>query len=74
MVSDKVYELAKQGQAGAGALIWQPTVEGMMRNYHDEFSLLARENPSAYKLIVQLQIKEFVQRKRRNKQQGQPPV
>lgn len=53
MVYDKVYESAKKGQAGAGALIWQLTVEGMIGHYHDEFSLVARKNPSTYKLIVQ---------------------
>ncbi|XP_010928140.1 mannan endo-1,4-beta-mannosidase 6 isoform X1 [Elaeis guineensis] len=52
VVYDKVYESAKKGQAGAGALIWQLMVEGM-QNYRDEFSLIAWENPSTYKLIVQ---------------------
>ncbi|ONK69260.1 uncharacterized protein A4U43_C05F21000 [Asparagus officinalis] len=50
-VYDKVYESAKKWKAGAGALIWQLTVEGV-QGYHDEFSLVAREHPSTYKLIV----------------------
>jgi len=50
-VYDKVYESAKKGQAGAGALIWQLMVEGL-QSYRDEFSLVAREHPSTYKLIV----------------------
>ncbi|XP_038978999.1 mannan endo-1,4-beta-mannosidase 6-like [Phoenix dactylifera] len=52
VVYDKVYESAKKGQAGAGALIWQLMVEGMQK-YHDEFSLVAWENPSTYESIVQ---------------------
>ncbi|KAG1363843.1 mannan endo-1,4-beta-mannosidase 6 [Cocos nucifera] len=52
VVYDKVYESARKGQAGAGALIWQLMVEGMQK-YHDEFSLIAWENPPTYKLIVQ---------------------
>ncbi|KAJ8504408.1 hypothetical protein OPV22_005294 [Ensete ventricosum] len=52
IVYDKVYESAKKGQAAAGALIWQLMVEGM-QSYQDEFSLVASEHPSTYKLIVQ---------------------
>lgn len=52
VVYGKVYESATKGQAGAGALIWQLMVEGMQK-YHDEFALIAWENPSTYKLIVQ---------------------
>ncbi|KAJ0965209.1 hypothetical protein J5N97_026347 [Dioscorea zingiberensis] len=51
-VYDKVYESAKLGQAGAGALIWQLVIEGM-ESYQDEFSLIAKEHPSTYKLIMQ---------------------
>lgn len=51
-VYDKVYQSAKKGQAGAGALIWQLMVEGL-QGYEDEYSLVAREHPSTYKLIVQ---------------------
>ncbi|ONK79320.1 uncharacterized protein A4U43_C01F5170 [Asparagus officinalis] len=52
MVYEKVYESTKKGGAGAGALIWQLTVEGM-RGYLDEFSLVASERSSTSKLIVQ---------------------
>ncbi|CAL9753683.1 unnamed protein product [Musa acuminata subsp. burmannicoides] len=52
IVYDKVYESAKKGQAAAGALIWQLMVEGM-QSYQDEFSLIASEHPSTYKLIAQ---------------------
>ncbi|KAG1327309.1 Mannan endo-1,4-beta-mannosidase 6 [Cocos nucifera] len=52
VVYDKVYESAKKGQAGAGALLWQLMVGGMQK-YHDEFSLVAWEHPSTYKLMVQ---------------------
>lgn len=52
IVYDKVYESAKKGQAAAGALIWQLMVEGM-QSYQDEFSLVASEHPSTYKLIAQ---------------------
>ncbi|WOK95414.1 mannan endo-1,4-beta-mannosidase 6 [Canna indica] len=52
IVYDEVYESAKKQQAGAGALIWQLMVEGTQR-YHDEFSLVAREHPSTYNLIIQ---------------------
>ncbi|KAJ6818581.1 mannan endo-1,4-beta-mannosidase 6-like [Iris pallida] len=51
-VFDKVYESAQRGQAGAGALIWQLMVEGM-QIYHDEFSFVAKEHSSTYKLLVQ---------------------
>lgn len=50
VVYDKIYESAKKGEAGAGALIWQLMVDGKQR-YYDEFSLVARENPSTYNLI-----------------------
>lgn len=52
IVYDKVYESAENGRAGAGALIWQLTVEGL-QGYDDQFSLVAAKHPSTYKLIVQ---------------------
>lgn len=52
VVYDKIYESAKKGQAGAGALLWQLMVGGMEK-YHDEFSLVAWDHPSTYKLVVQ---------------------
>lgn len=55
-VYDKIYESAKKREAGAGVLIWQLLVEGM-KQYRDEFSLVAREHPSTYKLIVQQSIR-----------------
>ncbi|KAK1378299.1 Mannan endo-1,4-beta-mannosidase [Heracleum sosnowskyi] len=51
-VYDKIYESAKKREAGAGVLIWQLLVEGM-KQYRDEFSLVAREHPSTYNLMVQ---------------------
>lgn len=50
-IYDKVYESAKRGQAGNGALIWQLMVEDI-HGFNDEFSLVARQHPSVYKLIV----------------------
>lgn len=52
LVYDKLYESAKKGQAGAGALIWQLMIEGTQA-YKDEFSLVASQHPSTYKLILQ---------------------
>lgn len=51
-VYDKIYDSAKENQAGAGALIWQLLDEGM-EEYGDEFSLVAWEHPSIYKLIIE---------------------
>ncbi|XP_077229810.1 mannan endo-1,4-beta-mannosidase 6-like isoform X2 [Tasmannia lanceolata] len=51
-VYDKIYESANKTQAGAGALIWQLLVEGV-EQYSDEFSLVAWEHPSTYKLILE---------------------
>ncbi|KAJ4975160.1 hypothetical protein NE237_000266 [Protea cynaroides] len=51
MVYDKVYESAKKGQAGAGALIWQLVVDGV-ESYSDHFSFIAWEHPSTYELIL----------------------
>ncbi|CAO2842452.1 unnamed protein product [Amaranthus hypochondriacus] len=51
-VYDSIFESAKKGQAGAGALIWQLLIEGM-EEYGDRFSLVAWKHPFAYKLIVE---------------------
>ncbi|XP_068643122.1 mannan endo-1,4-beta-mannosidase 6-like [Aristolochia californica] len=51
-VYDRIYESAKKGQAGAGALIWQLLLEGM-EEFGDEYSLVAWEHSSTYKLIVE---------------------
>ncbi|EXB41560.1 Mannan endo-1,4-beta-mannosidase 6 [Morus notabilis] len=50
-VYDRIYESAKKRQAGAGALIWQLLVEGV-EEYSDQFSLVARDHPSTFKLIT----------------------
>ncbi|GMN36461.1 hypothetical protein TIFTF001_006034 [Ficus carica] len=50
-VYDRIYESAKKRQAGAGALIWQLLVEGV-EEYSDQFSLVAWDHPSTYKLIT----------------------
>ncbi|GLT41356.1 hypothetical protein SLA2020_154270 [Shorea laevis] len=47
---DKIYDSAKKGKAGAGALIWQLLVEEV-NEYSDRFSFVAWDNPSTYKLI-----------------------
>ncbi|XP_020588077.1 mannan endo-1,4-beta-mannosidase 6-like [Phalaenopsis equestris] len=52
IVYDKLYESAKKGEAGTGALIWQLMIEGK-QPYKDEFSLVASQHPSTYKLILQ---------------------
>lgn len=52
IVYDRIYESAKKGGAGAGALIWQLLVEEM-EEYGDRFSLVAWKYPSTYKLIVE---------------------
>ncbi|KAI3973843.1 hypothetical protein MKX01_030419 [Papaver californicum] len=54
-VYDKIFESAKKGQAGAGALIWQLLVEGVEEHYGDQFSLIAWDHPSTstYKLILE---------------------
>ncbi|OMO64742.1 Glycoside hydrolase, family 5 [Corchorus olitorius] len=51
-VYDKIYESAKNRQAGAGALIWQLLVEGVEEYGGDRFSFIAWDNPSTYKLIL----------------------
>ncbi|KAK9089795.1 hypothetical protein Scep_028877 [Stephania cephalantha] len=51
-IYDKIYESASKRQSGAGALIWQLLVEGM-NGYGDQFSLVAWEHPSTYKLITE---------------------
>lgn len=50
-VYDRIYESAKKRQAGAGALIWQLLVEGV-DEYSDQFSFIAWDHPSVYKLIT----------------------
>jgi mannan endo-1,4-beta-mannosidase len=50
VVYDKLYDSAKKLQAGSGALIWQLMVEGTQM-YHDDFSMVARDRPSTYKLM-----------------------
>ncbi|KAF7108135.1 hypothetical protein CFC21_108664, partial [Triticum aestivum] len=52
VVYDKIYDSARKLQAGGGALIWQLMVEGT-HMYHDDFSLVARDHPSTYKLITE---------------------
>lgn len=52
VVYDKIYDSARKLQAGGGALIWQLMVEGT-HMYHDDFSLVARDHPSTYKLIME---------------------
>ncbi|KAJ8770545.1 hypothetical protein K2173_018036 [Erythroxylum novogranatense] len=49
-VYDRIYESAKRGQAGAGALIWQLLVEGV-EEYSDQYSFVPWNHPSTYKLI-----------------------
>ncbi|KAJ4826692.1 Mannan endo-1,4-beta-mannosidase 6 [Turnera subulata] len=50
IVYDKIYDSAKKGQAGAGALVWQLLAEGV-EDYIDQFSLVPSDYPSTYKLI-----------------------
>ncbi|KAG9445327.1 hypothetical protein H6P81_016667 [Aristolochia fimbriata] len=52
IVYDRIYESAKKGQAGAGALVWQLLLEGM-EDFGDEYSFVAWEQSSTYKLIVE---------------------
>ncbi|KAM0903113.1 hypothetical protein ACQ4PT_018904 [Festuca glaucescens] len=52
VVYDKIYNSARKLQAGGGALIWQLMVEGT-HMYRDNFSLVARDHPSTYKLIME---------------------
>eukprot|EP01018_Ginkgo_biloba_P010213 Gb_33018 [translate_table: standard] len=49
---DKIYESARKGGAGAGAMVWQFVMEGM-DDHGDEFSLVPWQRPSTYKLIVE---------------------
>ncbi|KAI6704612.1 hypothetical protein NL676_007574 [Syzygium grande] len=51
-VYDKIYESAKKRQAGAGALIWQLLVNDM-QGYTDQFSFVAWNHLSTYKLIME---------------------
>ncbi|KDP37779.1 hypothetical protein JCGZ_06458 [Jatropha curcas] len=50
IVYNKIYDSAKKGQSGAGALIWQLLVEGV-EEYSDRFSFVPWNYPSTYKLI-----------------------
>ncbi|KAF8030279.1 hypothetical protein BT93_E2659 [Corymbia citriodora subsp. variegata] len=52
MVYDKIYESSKKRQAGAGALIWQLLVDDM-QGYVDQFSFVAWNHLSTYKLIIE---------------------
>ncbi|KAL3850921.1 hypothetical protein ACJIZ3_012803 [Penstemon smallii] len=52
IVYDKIYESAKEREAGSGVLIWQLLVEGV-EEYSDEFSFVAWKYPSTYKLILE---------------------
>ncbi|WCJ28121.1 Mannan endo-1 4-beta-mannosidase 1 [Euphorbia peplus] len=47
---DKIYDSAKNRQAGAGALVWQLLVEGV-EDYSDRFSFVTSNYPSTCKLI-----------------------
>ncbi|KAH9299389.1 hypothetical protein KI387_031071 [Taxus chinensis] len=49
---DKIYESARKGGAGAGAMVWQFLAEGM-EEYGDRFALVPWQFPSTYKLIVE---------------------
>ncbi|XP_073152465.1 mannan endo-1,4-beta-mannosidase 6-like [Henckelia pumila] len=51
-VYDKIYESAMRSEAGSGVLIWQLLTEGV-DEYSDEFSFVAWEYPSTYKLILE---------------------
>ncbi|KAI0501703.1 hypothetical protein KFK09_016648 [Dendrobium nobile] len=68
LVYDKLYESAKKGEAGAGALIWQLMIEET-QVYKDEFSLVASRHPSTYKLILQqsCRLRKLFRRKRKTK-------
>lgn len=74
-VYDRIFESAKKGQAGAGALIWQLLVEGM-EEYGDRFSFVAWKQPSTYKLIVEQSCRlrnAFWNSKSMTKHNGQNP-
>eukprot|EP00252_Welwitschia_mirabilis_P001888 TRINITY_DN11856_c0_g2_i4.p1 TRINITY_DN11856_c0_g2~~TRINITY_DN11856_c0_g2_i4.p1 ORF type:complete len:404 (-),score=68.70 TRINITY_DN11856_c0_g2_i4:107-1318(-) len=47
----QIYESASRGKAGAGALIWQFTAEGM-DEYEDDFSLVPWQRSSTFDLII----------------------
>lgn len=49
-IFDIVYESAKGGRAGAGAVVWQLLVAGM-EEYKDDFAIVPEERPSMYRLI-----------------------
>lgn len=48
----KIYESARKGGAGAGALVWEFVVEGM-EEYGDDFAFVPWRFPSTYQLIVE---------------------
>ncbi|XP_008798844.1 mannan endo-1,4-beta-mannosidase 6-like [Phoenix dactylifera] len=70
VIYDKVYESAKKGEAGAGVLLWQ-LMAGGMGEYLDDFSLVAWDHPSTYKLIVQ-QSCRLLRLSQRKKNIGKP--
>ncbi|XP_057864613.1 mannan endo-1,4-beta-mannosidase 2 [Cryptomeria japonica] len=49
---DKIYESAKEGGAGAGAMVWQFVLEGM-EEYGDEFSIIPWQRQSTYNRIIE---------------------
>ncbi|RRT36295.1 hypothetical protein B296_00053889 [Ensete ventricosum] len=49
-IFDAVYESARRGGAGAGALVWQFMAAGM-QGYSDDFGIVPEERPSMYRLI-----------------------
>ncbi|XP_074270170.1 mannan endo-1,4-beta-mannosidase 6-like [Silene latifolia] len=51
VVYDKIFESARKGQAGGGAMIWQLLVEDM-NEYGDPFSLVAWNEPTTSQLIL----------------------
>ncbi|MCO5564361.1 hypothetical protein L7F22_018021 [Adiantum nelumboides] len=58
MVYDKIYKSAKEGGAGAGALVWQFLVEGVER-FHDEFTIIPWRDPNFYKAMVEQSCKLY---------------
>ncbi|CAL9076614.1 mannan endo-1,4-beta-mannosidase 2 [Musa acuminata AAA Group] len=49
-IFDVVYESARRGGAGAGALVWQFMAAGM-QEYSDDFGIVPEERSSMYRLI-----------------------
>lgn len=52
IIYDIIYDSAKKGTSGAGALPWQFLVGGM-EEYNDDFGMVPWERPETYKLIVE---------------------